>query len=111
MVKLTRSKVAHDLNISPHILEVCYSEYSTIKFVFSSELYKDIFVGKMVENRETINQSLTNRFGFNIKNDKLSDLKLYSKTEKRGFLIYHNGVKIECLNNITLDGQTVIANS
>lgn len=111
MVKLTRSNVAHDLNISPHSHKVAYSEFSEIEFVFSSELYKEKFKEKQEENRDRINQSLSNRFGFTIVNDKLADIKLYITIEKRGFLIYHNGVKIECLNSITLDGQNLTMTS
>lgn len=108
MVKLTRSNVAHDLNISPHKLEIFYRDSSRIEFVFSSELYREKFLDKVETNRDTINQSLTNRFGFNIKADKLADIKLYTTIEKRGFLIYNNGVKTECLNTIILDGQNLI---
>ena len=108
MVKLTRSNVAHDLNISPHKQAVAYNDLSQIEFVFSSELYKGKFQDKLYEHRENINQSLTNRFGFTIKADKLADIKLYTTIEKRGFLIYHNGVKAECLKDITLDGQNLI---
>lgn len=108
MVKLTRSNVAHDLNISPHKLGIVYNDSDHVEFVFSSELYKEKFREKMQLNRETINQSLTNRFGFSIIADKLADFRLYTTIEKRGFLIYHNGVKAECLNDITLDGQKLI---
>ena len=111
MVKLTRSNIAHDLNISPHTFDVWYANDTNITFVFSSELYKEKFREKMRANRETINQSLSNRFGFTIRQDKLADIKLYTTVEKRGFLIYHNGVKAECLNTITLDGQNLIMNS
>lgn len=111
MVKLTRSNVAHDLNISPHKQVVAYRDLSQVEFVFSSEFYKGKFMDKLYEHRDTINQSLSNRFGFSIKADKLADIKLYTTIEKRGFLIYHNGVKTECLSDITLDGQNLITPS
>ena len=110
MAKLTRSNVAHDLNISPHKVKLDY-RYEDITYVFSSELYKTKFLEKLAENRRSINISLSNRFGFHICNDLLSDLKLYTTIEKRGFLLYKGQVKVECLNNIILDGSQMIAES
>ena len=75
-----------------------------ITFVFSSELYKSKFAARLQENRESINKSLSNRFGVNIICDKIADLRLYQSIEKRGFLIYKGLVKFECLNDITLNG-------
>ena len=73
-------------------------------------IYKLKFISKQKDNREKINLSLTNRFGFEIKNNLLCDLKLYSQIEKRGFLIFNaEGEMFECLKSITLDGQRVIA--
>ena len=105
---LTRSKIAYDLNISPHETQVKYEDGKTLKFIFSSELYKRNFMRKLEEHRETINQSLSNRFGFPIRYDMLSDLKLYTTIEKRGFLIYQDGNKIECLSNLLLDGNNLM---
>lgn len=103
---LTRSNIAYDLSISPHILDVHYED-ETLYYVFSSELYMNIFKRKFNENRQKINESLTKRFGFEITNDKLCDLKLYSATEKRGFLI-RGKVEYECLESIRLNGETLI---
>jgi hypothetical protein len=72
MNKLTRNNIAYDLNISPHEEEVVYSDGTTIKYVFSSQLYVEKFASKYMENREKINQSLSNRFGFKITNDKFN---------------------------------------
>jgi hypothetical protein len=110
MSGLTRSKIAYDLRISPHTVQVLY-ETCNIKFVFSSGLYKRNFLEKIQTNREKINGSISNRFGFSIKNDILSDLKLYTTIEKRGFLIYKDGEEIECLSSITLDGNNLIMTS
>lgn len=110
MSSLTRSKIAYDLNISPHKLTVDYPD-TEITYVFSSALYRDKFIQYQQGHRKKINGSLSNRFGFAIVNDKLSDLKLYTTIEKRGFLIYKGLVKIECLNNIILDGGKMITNS
>lgn len=114
MKKLSRRNIAYDLNISPYESIVLYPDCicaGKIVFVFSSELYKRNFEMKLQEHREKINQSLSNRFGFNIKSDKLADLKLYTTIEKRGFLIYQDEVKFECLDNIILDGVNLIAKS
>ncbi len=110
MAKLTRSNIAYDLNLSPHKIKLDYRDCD-ITYVFSSELYKTKFLEKLAGNRANINISLSNRFGFVIVNDILSDLKLYTTIEKRGFLIYKGLVKVECLNNITLDGSQLIIKS
>ena len=107
MAKLTRSNVAYDLNISPHKLTVDYKD-EDITYIFSSELYKQKFIDRLEDNRNLINTSLSNRFGFTIINNKLSDLKLYLTIEKRGFLIYKGQVKVECLKDIILDGNQMI---
>ena len=103
MEGLTRKGVAYDFNISPYRYNVDYGVSSTT-FVFSSTFYMNSFIERMKSNREKINKSLSNRFGFDISNNLLCDLKLYSSIEKRGFLIYQNGERIECLNDLTLDG-------
>lgn len=107
MSNLTRSNIAYDFNISPHKLNLQYGD-DVITYVFSSDLYRIKFLNKLEENRNKINSSLSKRFNFNIQNDLLSDLKLYITIEKRGFLIFLNGVKIECLKSITLNGQKMI---
>jgi hypothetical protein len=107
MSNLTRSKIAYDLNIPPHNVTLEYKNGETLKFVFSSELYREKFSARVNEHREQINRSLSNRFGFNIIQNKLADLKLYITIEKRGFLIYKGLVKMECLNDIILDGQNL----
>ena len=103
MSQLTRNNIAHDLNISPHYVE-CVHGAGLVKFVFSSEFYKNKFEREFVEHRKKVNDSLSNRFGFSIRANLVADLKLYSAIEKRGFLIYYNEDKVECLNDITLDG-------
>lgn len=110
-MKLTRSNIAHDLNISPHKLAVFYEDNSEVVYVFSSDWYRTKFQEKMMEHRKTINQSLSNRFGFAIKVSKLADLKLYTTIEKRGFLIYNDGVKTECLDTIVLSGHRLMSKS
>lgn len=107
MKGLTRNAVAYDLNISPHKLEVPYDD-DVIVYVFSSALYKQKFYNRFIDNRKAIGESLSNRFGFRIENDMLSDLKLYTSIEKRGFLIFKNEVKFECKEEVVLDGHQLM---
>ena len=116
MSKLTRNGIAYDLRKAPedYTIKANYYDYdydNEVKYVFSSELYKNKFLERCFQNREKINESLTNRFGIRIKNDILADLKLYQSIEKRGFLIFYNGVAVECPENITLDGSNMIVKS
>ena len=104
MPKLTRANVAYDLTISPYRVPISYSD-DVLTFVFSSALYKDKFEKAKEENRNKINSSLSNRFGFKIINNMLCDLKLYITIEKRGFLIYKGEKELICQNDITLDGE------
>ena len=108
MTKLTRSNIAHDLTISPHNTQIEYSEGDSIVFVFSSEMYRNNFLNRLEDNRNKINESLSNRFGFCVVMDVLADLKLYITIEKRGFLIYWNGERVTCLRDITLNGNKQI---
>lgn len=108
MSSLTKSKIAYDLNISPHRVEVEYPSGDIVTFIFSSALYRGKFIERLEEHRREINSSLSKRFGFDIVQNKLSDLKLYITIEKRGFLLYKGPVKIECLNDIILDGNKMM---
>lgn len=107
---LTRNNVAYNLNESPHRLEVPYDQGILI-YVFSSEFYKTNFYNRFLDNREKISESLSKRFGFNVQNDLLADLKLYTSIEKRGFLIILGEEKIVCQENITLDGALLTMQS
>lgn len=107
MAKLTRSGIAYNLKDSPHSLSKDYDD-GVITYVFSSDLYKRMFAEKVEKNREEINTSLTNRFGFIIKNDKLCDIKLYLSIEKRGFLLLVDDVEIQSANMLKLVGTSVI---
>lgn len=107
MSNLTRGGVAYDFSVSPYRYNVEYGSDS-ITFVFSSDYYRGKFIDKLKSNREKLNKSLSNRFGFVIEHSVLCDLKLYTSIEKRGFLIYQNGERFECLNSLTLDGGSLI---
>lgn len=110
MTNLTRGGVAYNLDSSPYRYSVDYPK-RCITFVFSSDFYKSSFIQRLNKNRERINQSLSNRFGFKIEQDILCDIKLYTSIEKRGFLIYQNGERFECLNSLTLDGENLTTNA
>lgn len=105
---LTRNGIAYNLSLSPYKTTIKYDENDYITYKFSSKLYKDNFKSKLKVHRENINNSLSKRFGFSIKTEKLSDLKLYSSIEKRGFLIETREGIYECLNTIELDGRNKI---
>ena len=107
MAKLTRANICYNLRESPYFHKVDYGNDEVIEYVFSSELYKEKFINNLSINRKNINNSLTNRFGFEINVDKLADIKLYSGIEKRGFLIRKES-DIECLNDIILNGLKLI---
>lgn len=110
MAKLTRNNIAYDLHHSPYNFYKDYKDLEII-YVFSSELYRAKFNQRMKDNRKSISESLSKRFGLEVKNDVLCDIVLYSKIEKRGFLLFINGVAVECLENITLDGLNPIIKS
>lgn len=103
---LTRNNIAYNLSVSPYRESVPYED-ETITFVFSSELYLKKFREKMADNRTQIDNSLSKRFGFAIKLDVLSDLRLYTTIEKRGFLLVKDGVEVECRENLILNGVTM----
>lgn len=105
---LTRDGIAYNLELSPYKEVITYSKNDSLTFIFSSELYRGKFKEKLEANREKINTSLSNRFKFNIVNDKLSDIQLYSSVEKRGFLIKEGESKYKCLSTIKLNGQNKI---
>ena len=104
--QLTRSGIAYNIEVSPYSLVVDYQD-EQLEYVFSSQQYKDIFYKKFIDNRNKINDSLSNRFGFRIEVNKLADIKLYSMTEKRGFLI-KGKEEYKCLDTIELIGVNLI---
>ena len=106
--QLTRSGVAYNIEISPHKQILKYGELD-VEYVFSSDRYKQIFLRKLEENRSKLNESLSKRYKFTIKNTNhlIADLKLYSMTEKRGFLINTKEESYRCLSTIKLDGMNL----
>lgn len=106
-MSLTRYGVCYDFYKTPYKVEITYYDNKKLIFHFSTQNNVDRFKNKLKENRNKYNDSLTNRFKFKITNDVLCDIKLYEKVETRGFLIFSNGVFIECLEHIQLDGDKV----
>lgn len=102
-MSLTRANISYNLHTSPHFVEVEYGEQK-VTYHFSSELYTNKFRDRMKEHREEINKSLSKRFGCIFRSDIIADLRLYKSIEKRGYLISVDGEKIECQENIILDG-------
>ena len=111
-MELTKRGIAYNLNISPHRLDVPYDvEGVTLTFVFSSDLYRKKFYDRFLDNREQIGASLSKRFGFQVESDMLSDVRLYSMIEKRGFLILKGEDKIVCRENIIFGGVKLMNKS
>lgn len=106
MVKLTRNGVCYDLRNTPYIHTVQYEDYKIV-FHFSSELNRKRFEERILDNRVTINTSLTNRFNMAVKLNKLADVDLYNKVEKRGFYIVANGRIVEWVEEIIIGQERV----
>lgn len=104
---LTVCGIAYDLRVSPYKTKINYTQNYYITFIFSSELYKRKFEDRIESNRISINESLTKRFGFEIENNPLCDIKLYTSIEKRGFLLRNSKEGFEWLENIKLDGKNL----
>ena len=90
MIK-TRNGIYKDINYSTYT-------YNTgqLTFVFSSEFYRRKFIDTYMNHRKQISESLSNRFKFSIDVSFLADLVLYTKIEKRGFLLYTKGGEKIC---------------
>ena len=107
-VNLTRDGIVNDkIELSPYKHKINYTKSYYIVYKFSSELYRSKFIERVELNRKKINDSLSNRFGFEITNDVLCDIKLYSLIEKRGFYIKTNKEGFECLDAVILNGKNL----
>ena len=91
---ITRNGVCYDLAISEYRHTV-----DGLTFVFSSQLHLNKFIQKVKESRDIINYSLSKRFNIPVDVSQLSDIVLYRKIEKRGFLV------------ITVEGTELCPNS
>ena len=108
---LSRRGICYNLMESPYRLDVPYSNGDVITYVFSSRRYKEKFYDEFLDHRDMIAESLSRRFGISVKNDVLSDVRLYGRIEKRGFLLERNEDKWLCQEDITLDGVRLMRQS
>lgn len=104
-VKLTRGGISNNLHETPFTKKVLYACNNYLIFCFSSQYYLNKFNDNLEDNRNKIHTSLSKRFGYEIKNEVLCDIRLYSSIEKRGFLIKNHKEGFECLESIILDGK------
>lgn len=107
MVKLTRNGICYDLSNTPYKITVDYGDSKTI-FNFSSELNKDKFTNRLEENRKAVGSSLSNRFKMVIELNKLADIDLYSKVERRGFYIVANGRIVEWQEEVVIRNEETV---
>lgn len=56
-------------------------------YYFSTNLHRNNFVNKYMENRREVNTRLYTRYRVKVRFDLLADLYLYKKIENRGFFI------------------------
>lgn len=98
----TRNGICYDLKISPYI----YKD-KNLTYHFSSKLHLEKFMEKKIENRVTVNQSLTKRFGYEVVVPELADVVLYRKIETRGFYVVDNEGQTICKNNLIYVGGKV----
>ena len=96
---ISRNGIYYDLTNSHYRVKI-----NGITYVFSSKLHKDKFIKRLEKNRKEINESLSNRFNIKLEIDILADLVLYTRIEKRGFLILNDKGEILC-NTIKFDGE------
>lgn len=110
---LTRSGIAYDLKLSPYKSKVYYDSDYYVTFIFSSELYMSKFEERIKEHRKIMNEKISKRHGYKITNNIVSDIKLYTLIEKRGFLMRSSkdNKNIECLEKAELNGVNLIAKS
>nr|UWD73942.1 MAG: late genes activator [Bacteriophage sp.] len=101
---MTRGGVEYNLNISPYR----YTADTGLTFVFSSKYHLDTFKNKQVENRNRLNESLSNRFNYYVEFNILADCVLYRQIEQRGFLILKDGENYPCQNIIKFGGEKAI---
>lgn len=98
---MTRGGIEYNLNISPYR----YKTDNGATFVFSSKYHLDCFMNRQGENRNKINESLSNRFNYYVEFNFLADCVLYKQIEQRGFLILKDGENYKCQNIIKFVGE------
>lgn len=100
---ISRRGICYDLKLSKF-----RSTQGDLTFVFSSLLHKQKFEERLKENRDTINYSLTKRFGVKIDVSPLADVVLYKKIETRGFLIVVKDGKAACPDVLKFVGNNLM---
>lgn len=101
---MTKSGIERDLKNSPYITTINYGK-NCITYVFSSMTAKTKFEDQIEAYRKEVTESLTNRFRIKFFVGKdLSDVNLYRKIERRGFLIVVNGDDITWLGEVEYNG-------
>lgn len=108
MVKLTRNGVCYDLRNSPYVHTVQNEGGGRTLYHFSSELNRQRFESRILDNRQKINTTMGNKFNVKFKLNRLADIDLYTKVEKRGFYIVDNGRIIEWQDEIVISHEQVV---
>jgi hypothetical protein len=95
---MTKDGIEYNLDITPWEVKKKYNG-CILTYKFSSEFYKNKFIvlSKFTENKEM------KKLGISIDNTMLSDIKLYSAIEKRGFQIITSHLeKLENLKDMKI---------
>lgn len=97
---------AYALDLSPY--SVVANGY---KFVFSSETNRNKYVERVRESVDTINHSLSVRWGYPVSIDNLGVLACYLKIEHRGCrIIMPDGSEIRQWEEITVKDGNIVKN-
>jgi hypothetical protein len=86
---LTRNGIEPNLSISPYTVVI-----GDLTFYFSSMLHLGKFMDGYLKHRETVADTLSNRYELPVTADILADVIFYRKIETRGFLIDAGGLKV-----------------
>ena len=80
-------------------------EYLGFEFAFSSELYLNKFIDRIVEFIEQRNIVISQKYQCDIDLTELWCILLYAKIEKRGFKVTREGITWTNLNQVKLLGN------
>lgn len=103
--KMTRAGIYWDLKKSHYCINLTYYKMP-VRFYFSSLTHLNKFSDRYLEMREYTETWMRKRFFVAMNYDLLSDIRLYSQVETRGFYLEINGEGMECPEEIylTFDG-------
>lgn len=90
-------KVYYDLNESDYIID-----YKRFKFIFSSKFYIEKFKKELYNYINIEQNRIDERYKLRLESSEYLALSLYKKIEKRGFLVYFNGRKIDKNQTFTI---------